>query len=345
MYGGTKSVPEFEVNVQTLAALDSIRKRHEERKLLLELRSSDARSHAAQYKAESRRLEAVLQSVGLAPDNNALSSEARRDLQGLASLAQALGVKNLRQSSIIAAVGKHFEDLLSAERRHRGARERLRALESRLAEAKEMLDSVDKANEALDKQSEAREAKARLANERRRKARDETKKDMAHIEAFRARVRKSGITPQTTHEAILTVGDKIQSLEQEKAELFKFIKSYQDLPPVRFPFLSHPCTLLTLLVLILCARVLTRAPANTRVCPKQRRKFKTPEQGTSSSSSNSSADVLPCAEIRRERLPKCIYVLLCNIFFAYMNVCLLFIITHYSLLKHHQSQRLTQTRE
>jgi len=224
---GDRPIPRFEINTHTLAALNKLAKVNISRDADVELLLQDSAHYIHEYKQQGLRLQSVLQNVGVDPEEVDPHSSVRACTTALVSLASALQLKDVQNSSYFVGINDLRQEADKLEQQQITERQVLKDLMGkttqvvqRIAELKRVLEQLEEQSLVAQHTTSLRTAEIAYLSSKAA----EYQETLADAEAH-------AVDPELTHEHLLTEASRLSQLQILTNQIQEVLASYMDLPP------------------------------------------------------------------------------------------------------------------
>ncbi|KAL5005139.1 hypothetical protein ScPMuIL_018595 [Solemya velum] len=222
-------VPSYELNQRTVGILHGLMIKNEQRDKDTMLIIEDLRQKSVEYNAEGRRLEHLLQAVGLTPTS--LSQSGITSLRTLANLALLLKLKDTSDTSYLLGLQQLSEELSQTTMMRETVQKMITKVSQKTKTAILKYNSLKKALENLEVQS------AQQYPEQEKRAKEtgfihtKTKEYRAQIHKYQNYLNKTGLDPELYHHELVKTSEELKALKEEILPLKSKLQSYHSLPP------------------------------------------------------------------------------------------------------------------
>ncbi|KAM6036722.1 HAUS augmin-like complex subunit 1 [Theristicus caerulescens] len=223
-------IPEYEVNERTVDILYEIMECNEARDRDVSLLIEDMKQKATEYEAEANYLQGILtESLDLSPGS--LSSEGASFLDVLVDSAMVLETKDTSLGSFFCAINDMTSELYATESKNRELEAELTSMRKKLTAAlmleKQLEQDLKKTEDLLEAENIKADRESQTLQFLKRKSED-LRIRVKHAEEQLAAV---GLDESLTHEALVSLSEKVAGLQEEIVPLKEKLKAYLDLSP------------------------------------------------------------------------------------------------------------------
>ncbi|XP_054253212.1 HAUS augmin-like complex subunit 1 [Indicator indicator] len=222
--------PLHEINGETIDALYQLSEYNEAVEKNFALLIEDMKQSATEYEEKAKDLQSILRGR-LAISLSNLSSEGLRNIDVLVNSAMTLDTKDTSLNSFFSAINDMTSELYETELKNREMELELSNMKKKLAAAvvweNQLEEDVKKSKEQMELD--------KLSVDRRRNNFDFLEKktlDMnVRIMVAENKLAATGLDQSLTHEALMSLSEKVAEDQKELANLKSELEVYQDLSP------------------------------------------------------------------------------------------------------------------
>lgn len=187
-----------------------------------------------EYKEEAKYLERLL-SEELGLPTYKLSSKSIMYLDVLVSSAMTLETKDTSLASFICAINERTSELYTIELENRKMEQKLKNLSEKITKALELQTQLEKDLENTQEVIEVRKAKADQRSQDLQFLKLKSEELKIRINAAEMELAATGFDMSLSHESLVSLAQKLDSLQKDLVPLKKKVDSYRDLP-ANIPF-------------------------------------------------------------------------------------------------------------
>ncbi|XP_052283097.1 HAUS augmin-like complex subunit 1 isoform X2 [Dreissena polymorpha] len=226
---GDRNVPAYELNKFTVETLTDLMQRNVRQEKNTQLLIEDYRQKAEEYGAENRRLEGILDSLGMT--SGSLSQSGVMSLRTLANLALTLNTADATDTRLLLALGWLEEETGRVGEARRTQQRLLQQLTHDIQAARIKHSTLSKALEDLESKASAEQCEVEKQAQNTLFMRNKAKEYKSHTQKMEVMLEKTRVDPSIYHQTLTQRAQELDRLKQQIVPLRKQLESYHGLPP------------------------------------------------------------------------------------------------------------------
>ncbi|XP_014669867.1 PREDICTED: HAUS augmin-like complex subunit 1 [Priapulus caudatus] len=225
---GKEDVPDYKINDRTLSILHQMMVTNLQNDANINSMCQDYEQKTKEYEAEASRVKHVLQKTGI--EATKFPQQATTMIQGLATLASLLELKDISTSSYLLGLGD-LAEVIKVTDKDRTTEHRMSA--SLLRNTTQALHKLNDVTQALDKARELEKSHATTTRKQEKNTqflRMKCNEYESQIQQQEFKLAEAGVDSSVHHGALVSQAQELADLQSKIGPLKKKLENYHSLP-------------------------------------------------------------------------------------------------------------------